>query len=188
MDRREVLKSLGASMALALLPGETASAWERVARGITPAYGFSARHAALIDAIADTILPRTDTPGATDVQVTAFVDVIVNENYTDAERAMFLAGLDGLNAMALVAGGTAFAQLDADARDALLDRIESADNRSAQPFRTYWRLKGLVIHGYFTSERVMKDVLHHEVMPGRFDGNAPMPGAIMAGQPRKPGD
>jgi hypothetical protein len=31
----------------------------------------------------------------------------------------------------------------------------------------------------------MKDVLHHQVMPGRFDGNAPMPPRpVMAGQPR----
>jgi len=31
------------------------------------------------------------------------------------------------------------------------------------------------VHGYFTSEPVMKKVLKVEIMPGRFDGNAPMP-------------
>jgi hypothetical protein len=34
-----------------------------------------------------------------------------------------------------------------------------------------------VIHGYFTSERVAKDVLHVQVMPGHFDGSMPMPAA-----------
>jgi hypothetical protein len=38
-------------------------------------------------------------------------------------------------------------------------------------------LKGLIIHGYFTSEAVMKRVLHTEIMPGRFDGAAPIPHA-----------
>ena len=28
------------------------------------------------------------------------------------------------------------------------------------------RLKGLVVHGYFTSERVQKDVLKTVIMPG----------------------
>jgi hypothetical protein len=36
-------------------------------------------------------------------------------------------------------------------------------------------VKGLVIHGYFTSERVQRDVLKTEIMPGRFDGAADMP-------------
>jgi hypothetical protein len=30
------------------------------------------------------------------------------------------------------------------------------------------------VHGYFTSERVQKEVLKTVIMPGRFDGNAPM--------------
>ena len=52
--------------------------------------------------------------------------------------------------------------------------IEALTDRRSEPSRTYWRLKGLIIHGYFTSERVSKDVLHVEVMPGRFEGSAPL--------------
>jgi hypothetical protein len=32
-----------------------------------------------------------------------------------------------------------------------------------------------VIHGYFTSEPVQRNVLRTEIMPGRFDGAADMP-------------
>jgi hypothetical protein len=182
MERRDLVKTLAASMALAALrPAEAAAAWARAASA-TPR--FSARHAALVDAIADTILPRTDTPGATDVGVIAFVDVIVHENYSDEERALFLAGLDALDAMALASGAASFGALVPERRGTLADLIERADDRSAQPYRTWWRLKGLVIHGYFTSERVMKDVLRHEVMPGRFDGNAPFVQPVLAGERR----
>ena len=52
--------------------------------------------------------------------------------------------------------------------------IESGERRS-EPGRTYWRLKGLVVHGYFTSEQVSKDVLKVQITPGKFDGAAPMP-------------
>ena len=47
---------------------------------------------ALVASLADAIIPRTDTPSATDVNVTAFIDVIVAEYYGDEERTAFLAG------------------------------------------------------------------------------------------------
>ena len=70
-------------------------------------------------------------------------------------------------------GSAAFADLAPTARAAAIERIEAGSDRRAEPQRTYWRLKGLVVHGYFTSEPVMKDVLKVQIMPGAFDGNAP---------------
>lgn len=55
----------------------------------------------------------------------------------------------------------------------LVEQLEAADRRSAAGL-AWWRLKGLVLHGYFTSERVQKEVLKVQVMPGRFDGCVPM--------------
>ena len=156
MQRRELLRVLGATTALALIPDEAFAAWTRAASGVRPANGLTEAQLAQVAAIADTILPRTDTPSASDVGVPDFVNVIVSENYRDADRDAFVAALE---------------QLD----PATIATIESATDRRAEPARSYWRLKGLVIHGYFTSERVMKDVLHYEVMPGKFDGDAPMP-------------
>lgn len=158
MERRDLLRALGAAGALALLPNETIDAWARVASGFRPGDGLTDAQLATVGAIADTILPRTETPSATDVGVPAFVNVIVSENYSAEERAAFIAGLDALDANALPS-------------------IESAADRRTEPARTYWRLKGLIIHGYFTSEPVMKRVLHTEIMPGRFDGAAPVPHA-----------
>ena len=87
MLRRDLLRSLGASMALAMVPREAAAVWERVAQVGRPMGAFNARHLALVEAVAESIIPATDTPGANDVNVAAFVDVIVNENYGDDERA-----------------------------------------------------------------------------------------------------
>lgn len=156
MERRELLRALGSAAALTILPGEALAAWTRVTAGGPLAGGLSAEQLARIGAIADAILPRTDTPSATDVSVPAFVNVIVTENYSDEERGLFISNLDAID-------------------PAELETIESQTDRSQQPARTYWRLKGLVVHGYFTSERVMKDVLKVQVQPGRFDGAYPMP-------------
>jgi hypothetical protein len=166
-----------------MLPLDAIAAWSRVASGVRVAEGLSDAQLALVGAVGDTILPRTDTPSATDVAVPAFVNVIVGENYAEAQRTQFLAGLDAFDAKAKADTGSAFADLSPGARGSFIESIEAAP-RNAEPARTYWRLKGLVLHGYFTSERVSKEVLHTEIMPGRFDGSAPMrvPAAKSSGE------
>ena len=173
MQRRDLLRAFGGATALALLPLDAVAAWSRVASGVPVAEGMSDSQLTLVGAIGDTILPRTDSPSATDVAVPAFVNVIVGENYTDAQRTQFLAGLDAFDAKSKTDTGSSFASLSPSARGSFLESVETAP-RNAEPARTYWRLKGLVLHGYFTSERVSKDVLHVEIMPGHFDGAAPM--------------
>src|SRR5580765_2018285 len=105
MQRRELLRAFGAATALAFIPRDAMAVWARVASGVRPAAGLTDAQLTLVGAIADTILPRTDSPSATDVRVPAFVDVIVSENYAAAERTSFLAGLDRLNTWTPVAAG-----------------------------------------------------------------------------------
>lgn len=175
MQRRDLLRAFGAATALALLPHDALAAWTRVATGPRPTAGLRDDQLALIGAIADTIIPRTDTPSATDVRVPAFIDIVVSENYTDTDREAFVSGLAALDAQVKSATNASFVDLDASACGAQIAAIESATNRRAEPTRTYWRLKGLIVHGYFSSEPVMKTVLKYEIMPGAFDGAAPMP-------------
>jgi hypothetical protein len=176
VERRDLLRTLGAAAAYSLLPRTAEAAWATVAATpFAPLRALSAEQSALVGVIADTLLPRTDTPGATDVGIEAFVDVIVAEHYADADRAAFLAGLDAIEAQARSIAGAPFADLAQESRATVIDFLERPGDRRTDPARAYWRLKGLVIHGYFTSERVMKEVLKVEIMPGRFDGAAPMP-------------
>lgn len=175
MNRRELLRAVGSAAALSFAPRAAHAAWLRAALGHSPAGGLSEQQLALVTAVADAIIPRTDTPGATDVGVPAWVNVIVAEYYTDTERASFLAGLDAIDGEARRSGFESFAALPADARDSRMIALDRPADRQAPEARAYARLKGLVVHGYFTSERVQKEVLKVEIMPGRFDGAAPMP-------------
>jgi hypothetical protein len=176
LERRDLLRAVASAAALSLLPSEKAlAAWSRVAisAGAAPTNGLSDAQMALVRAAADTIIPRTDTPGATDVGVHQFVNVIVSEHASDGERAALLAGLDAIDARATSQSGAVFSKLDPDARGKLIEALETG-SREAEPARSWWQLKGLVVHGYFTSEPVMKDVLKTVVMPGRFEGAAPV--------------
>ena len=175
MERRDLLRALGAAAAFTIMPRTAQAAWETVAaaphalpRAITD------DRSALVVSLGDAIIPRTDTPGASDVNVAAFIDVIVAEYYGDEERAAFLNGLDAITVRIKAGGADAFDMMTPDTQKALLDSLDKPADRQAPDARAWSRLKGLVVHGYFTSERVQKDVLKTVIMPGRFDGNAPM--------------
>src|SRR5215475_1555406 len=114
MERRDLLRVLGAATALSFLPvpAEAAEAWTRAISGLRVADGLSEAQLALVGAIADVIVPRTDSPSATDVKVPAFVDVMVADYYSDSERSAFVQGLDAIDAH-VKSRGAAFGSLDA---------------------------------------------------------------------------
>ncbi len=176
MDRRDLLRAFGAAAALTLLPRDAQAAWTRVARSPgAPLRALSAAEGAQIGALADVILPRTDSPGATDVGVVAWVDLVVADYYRDEERKQFLEGLAAIDALAqgATAGAGAYAPSNAAK---LIESLESGD-RKEPAHRAWWRLKGLIVHGYFTSEPVQMKVLKVNITPGRFDGCAPVKAA-----------
>ncbi len=182
MERRDLLKTVGAFTTVALVPGDAIAAWARVASGLAPARALNDAQLSFIGAIADTLIPRTATPGALDVGVPAFVNTLLSESYTFEERRTFTSGLVTVEAHLRDGRGRPFMDLDARSRGARIADIEdhgfvyrvaSKLLRHGEPRRTYWQLKELIVHAYFTSEVVAKEILREEVMPGAFDGAAP---------------
>lgn len=135
-------------------------------RNLTPAQ-FAA-----VGAAAERILPRTDTPGALDAGVPAFIDVLLGDFMSAADKSTFLAGLAGLDQAAQSAHRQPFARLTPAQQDAVLARIA---RESQDKTRTFFHLlRELTIVGYFTSEPVGKNVLHYDPVPGRYDGCIPL--------------
>lgn len=172
MERRDLLRTLGAAAAFTLVPRSAQAAWARVGAAPTATFvALTPAQVAQINSLADTIFPRTDTPSATDVNISAWIDIIVAEYYGDDERKQFQDGLAAIDSIAN--GGQVPAPAYSPESNAkLIELLEKMDRRSPEG-RAYWRLKGLIVHGYFTSEAVQKGVLKVEVMPGRFVGDAP---------------
>lgn len=73
-------------------------------------------------ALVDQIIPATDTPGAADVGVPQFVDLMLTEWYAPEERDGFLAGLDAVDGRA---EGGSFAALDGEAQARLVAQMDA---------------------------------------------------------------
>jgi hypothetical protein len=136
------------------------------ARYLTPA------QLALAGAIADRIIPRTDTPGAADVGVPAFIDLLYGEFMTEGERQLLTTGLDEVETAAKSAHGASFPTIAADRQDVLLRDIARAEKGRDGGF--FGLIRSATVLGYFTSEPVGRNVLHYDPVPGRYEGCIPI--------------
>lgn len=135
---------------------------------------FSSAQRKLLQAAVETIIPRTDTPGALDASVDRFIELCVAQFMTEPERTVFIAGLDELvNAVDQQQSDliTLLTELEEQHSDAvwyqLGNRVGNGFDSSA-PF--ICQLKELTVVGFFMSEVGATQVLRHNPMPGQFDG------------------
>lgn len=132
---------------------------------------------ALLDEIAETIIPTTDSPGAKAAGVGAFMAATARDCYDDAAYASFRGGLATLDAACRKKYGTSFVSSTATERTALLNEMDKEQRKhTAQKGRGepphYFRLmKELTLVGYFTSEIGCTQALRYVESPGSYDGN-----------------
>lgn len=175
LTRREALKQAAFFLGVALTPSIVTG----VLRAQTPAAGGATGRRYLdvsqfptVAAAAERILPKTDTPGALDVGVPAFIDLMYGEFLTGDERFLFATGVKDIEAAARARHGQAFTALAASAQDDVLRSIAQASQGKDKTF--FALLKELTVTGYFTSETVGRNVLHYDPVPGRWDACIPI--------------
>lgn len=195
MERRELVRWLVATAGIQCLDGIAPGdllALGRDVHGRAASDGATLRaldpHAErTVTAAAERILPAGDTPGATDAGVTAFIDKMLADWHTPAERDRFLAGLPELDARCRALRQRDFVDCDDADQTAVLtaldDEVTALRRRGAGPAaneRWFAMLKYLTVFGYCTSEVGMRQTLRAYPPPTRFDGCAPL-------EPQRPG-
>lgn len=157
IDRREAIKRVTALLGGVALAGSgglltaVERAHARAARPGPQVGTFTAQDVALLDEIADTILPDTKTPGAKAAHVGAFMALMVTDTYEERHQTIFRDGMKKINDAAFMSATPA-------QRLALLEQLDreqktymDARERGAPPH--FFRLmKELTLLGYFTSE------------------------------------
>jgi hypothetical protein len=154
---------------------------------------FTAADVALLDEIAETILPETSTPGAKAAKTGAFMALMVTDVYTDANQQVFRDGLVKLEEACRTAAGVPFMEATPAQRLTLLEALDreqkTAMEERSTPARTryppaapsdpdapahYFRMmKELALLGYFTSEIGYTQAMRYRETPGRYDPDVP---------------
>lgn len=193
MDRRSVLKSLGlaagATVAtptiFSVLSSCTAdrSAWK-------PTY-FNDTQAITITKVVDVIFPVSDLPGAVEVNVPQLIDIMFRDVESEDRQAVFKKGMDQFRKNFEEKSGKSIADASVEDVEVLFEyymKVKGKDEdrvkqlRYANPkelggqdledFYVYNFLLGTrdyTIFGYYSSEKVGKEVLNYDPIPGGFD-------------------
>ena len=154
---------------------------------------FTAADVALLDEIAETILPETSTPGAKAAKTGAFMALMVTDGYDERDAQVFRDGMRQLDEACRQAHGVAFMQASPAQRLALLEALDREQKtvmedrapkrrvaraggrgrRATSPRTTSGMMKELALLGYFTSEIGYTRAMRYIESPGRFDPSAP---------------
>ncbi len=130
ISRREAIMRVTALLGgVALVGGSTLLSGCRSSEPNTDG-PFTPAEIAYLDEIAETILPRTGTPGAKDAKVGAFMGLIVMDSYDPKDRAAFREGLRTINANTKQTYGVSFMEATPEQRLAVLqtaDRDQKAE-------------------------------------------------------------
>lgn len=141
--------------------------------------------AELISTLVDTLLPKTETPGALDVKVDVFIDLVFAKLFNKAGQDAMIAQMEQFNTACKEKFGSVFSELSEQDRDAFLKKEEFESGKyngsvwgtavgEQKPVGFYRTLKSLALWGYFSSKEIGKNVLNYDPIPGEYLGCIPL--------------
>lgn len=131
------------------------------APGAQPRF-FTPAQFAILDAVVDIIIPRTDTPGARDAGVSAFIDGMMTRWASPEHKLLYAALIDDID---LRAGG-----LIALAAPARIEAVRAYDAAAFAVWNEAWqKFKELVLTAYYWSEPGATRELRYELAPGIWE-------------------
>ena len=178
MERRELLKMIALATGSALIGGEL------LLSGCTntPSIGgasFSEEDITFLDEVAETIIPKTSTPGAKEAAVGTFMTVMVNDCYTKDDQKIFHEGIKKLDDACKKTHSSSFLKATPGQRTSLLTTLDKEakeyqkGKKKEDPNHYFTMIKQLTLLGFFTSKPGATQALRHEAVPGKYDGALP---------------
>lgn len=180
MKRRDVLKNMGLGLGYAVATptiisllqscqGEAATGYQAVL--------FSQDQFGVLTTMVDVILPKTDTPSASEVNVPMFIDKYISETQTEDQHENAKKGMAAFIAVALDKSGKSSASdLNAEDIDAVLAATLKASSEERDAFEGDLKtassfaflVRGRTISAYKNSEFVGEQVLAYASIPGEY--------------------
>jgi gluconate 2-dehydrogenase gamma chain len=191
--RREVLLGLMLSLGgPALMAQGKAAKAGALLNAVKPAgrlVFYTREELALVALLSDAIIPRTDSPGALDAGVPAYLDKMMSVWASPDTKAVHRRSVAGVRTRLTELGGGDIAALPAPAQTqavAALDKeaypatqgivspLFGAGPAPVTPGDQYRLLKRLIAQVYYLSEPGATEELHYELVPGRWLPDAPL--------------
>ncbi|MCP9769641.1 gluconate 2-dehydrogenase subunit 3 family protein [Lacihabitans sp. LS3-19] len=191
MNRRDLIKNTAAALGISLVGismSEILVSCKKEANLDWKPVFFTNYQAALVAEIAETILPKTKTPGAKEMGVPPFIDKMVKETMDEVAQKELIEGLgnfeDGVNAKF----GKSFLEITEKEKLEYLEKEDKDKPRSGlnmwgislekdPPKPTFFKtIKGLTLLGFYTSEEIGRNVLVYDPVPGEYIGCMPLNG------------
>jgi Gluconate 2-dehydrogenase subunit 3 len=178
MERRELLKMIALATGSALIGGEL------LLSGCTntPDIGgpsFSEEDITFLDEVAETIIPKTSTPGAKEAAVGTFMTVMVNDCYTKDDQKIFHEGIRKLDDACKKTHSSGFLKATPEQRTSFLTTLDKEakeyqkGKKKEEPNHYFTMMKQLTLLGFFTSKPGATQALRHIAVPGKYDGALP---------------
>ncbi|WP_026260030.1 gluconate 2-dehydrogenase subunit 3 family protein [Segetibacter koreensis] len=176
MNRREAVQHISLLLGGTILGANTFIACKS---NDNNAVSFTEKDVALLDEIADTILPSTKTPGAKAAKVGQFMTVMVNDCYDENDQKVFHDGMKKIQDLSEKEYNDKFTDIKPEKRHALLVKLDNEQKEAMKTWKAnepkhYFRLmKELTLLGYFTSEIGCTQARRYVQTPGRYDACIP---------------
>ncbi len=121
----------------------------------------------LLEEVAETIIPETDTPGAKSANVPEFVDRVFADIYTNKEQNKFLKALKTINDKAIEKTSKQFKELDMAKKAEIFNAVKDPKDKG------FIALYQIILFGYLSSEKGIKSNFRYTPVPGKYIGEIP---------------
>lgn len=124
---------------------------------------------AMVERIADIIMPETDTPGAVSAGVHRFIDLMLQEWASSDTQHEFVTGFAGIDRRAGELGMQSFLAGSAEQQAELVERMDREAFAPGSGDAFFRRMKKLVLFAYFSSEPGATETLRYDRIPGDYE-------------------
>lgn len=130
----------------------------------------------LITELAETIVPKTDTPGAKDTYTHLFVLKMLDDCTTKEQQDEFIKGMKAFETVYQKKFNKSFVDCSVQQRAELLQSVVDDKNKELPTGASmfYKTVKKLTLQGYMTSKYYLTNVRVYKLVPGKFSGCIPV--------------
>ena len=160
MNRRDLLKKgvyglAGVSLSSTLISTlQSCTSIEKY----SPHY-FSKTEFSLLSNIVDFLIPKTETPGALEMKVPQFIDIIISETYNNESKNNFS------NKLKLLIEDFKSNNIDLSDYNSIKSKfVNDFNNKTHQEI--YNQIRDLTVWGFKTSKEIALNVLNYNPIPG----------------------